>query len=83
LILDLKEGEFSNSKPEHQFYLEGKQVEVTDELLKVMQPDELKDIKLNHDFRRQLLHAYETYYALHIQDFGTMRTLPVLREVLG
>jgi hypothetical protein len=31
----------------------------------------------------QLLHAYETYYALHIQDFGTMKTLPVLREVLG
>jgi DNA repair protein RecO (recombination protein O) len=83
LILDLKEGEFSNSKPEHQFYLEGKQVEVTDELLKVMQPDELAEIKLNHDFRRQLLHAYETYYALHIQDFGTLKTLPVLKEVLG
>jgi DNA repair protein RecO (recombination protein O) len=83
LILDLKEGLFTNEKPEHQFYLEGKQAEITDELLKVMKPDELKDIRLNHEFRRQLLHAYETYYAMHIQDFGSMRTLPVLREVLG
>jgi DNA repair protein RecO (recombination protein O) len=49
----------------------------------MMQPEELEQLKLNHDFRRQLLFAYENYYALHIQDFGTMKTLPVLREVLG
>ena len=48
-----------------------------------MQPEELQDIKLNHDFRRNLLYAYEVYYALHVQDFGTMRTLPVLREILS
>jgi len=83
LILDLQEGMFVTEKPHHPHFLEGKQAEVTNELLKVMQPSELEDIKLNHDFRRQLLHAYETYYSLHIQDFGTMKTLPVLREVLG
>lgn len=83
LILDLKEGFFSTERPEHQFYLEGRRAEITNELLKVMQPEELKDIRLNHDFRRQLMQAYETYYALHIQDFGTLRTLPVLREVLS
>jgi len=49
----------------------------------VMQPEELEDIKLHHDFRRSLLHVYETYYALHIPDFGIMKSLPVLREVLG
>lgn len=83
LILDLKEGQFLTTKPGHPYFLEGKQAEVTNELLKVMQPTELEDIKLNHDFRRQLLHAYETYYALHVQDFGIMKTLPVLRELLG
>lgn len=83
LIFDLQEGMFVNEKPHHPHFLEGKQAEITNELLKVMQPAELEDIKLNHDFRRQLLHVYETYYALHIQDFGTMKTLPVLREVLG
>ena len=82
-ILDLQEGMFVSDRPHHPHFLEGKQAEVTNELLKVMQPAELEDLKLNHDFRRQLLHTYETYYALHIQDFGTMKTLPVLREILN
>jgi DNA repair protein RecO (recombination protein O) len=82
-IIDLQEGMFVPERPDHFHFLEGKQAEITSELLKMMQPEELEQLKLNHDFRRQLLFAYETYYALHIQDFGTMKTLPVLREVLG
>jgi len=82
-IVDLQEGMFVSERPNHFHFLEDKQAEVTSELLKMMQPEELEQLKLNHDFRRQLLFAYETYYALHIQDFGTMKTLPVLREVLG
>ena len=82
-IVDLQEGMFVPERPDHFHFLEGKQSEVTSELLKMMQPEELEQLKLNHDFRRHLLFAYETYYALHIQDFGTMKTLPVLREVLG
>jgi DNA repair protein RecO (recombination protein O) len=82
-VLDLQEGMFVSERPHHPHFLEGKQAEVTNELLKVMQPEELEQVKLHHDFRRQLLFTYETYYALHIQDFGTMKTLPVLREVLG
>jgi len=82
-IVDLQEGIFVPERPDHFHFLEGKQAEVTSELLKMMQPEELEQLKLNHDFRRQLLFAYETYYALHIQDFGTMKTLPVLREVLS
>jgi DNA repair protein RecO (recombination protein O) len=48
-----------------------------------MQPHELKQIQLNKEMRRVLLHAYQTFYALHVTDFGTMKTLPVLQEVLG
>lgn len=82
-FLDLQEGRFVKEPPHHPQFLEEKQAAVTSQLLKVMQPGELADIKLHHDFRRQLLHVYETYYALHIQDFGTMKSLQVLREVLG
>lgn len=82
-ILDLQEGIYVSEKPDHLHFLEGKQAEVTSELLKMMQPHELEQLKLNHDFRRQLLLAYEIYYRLHIQDFGTMKTIPVLGEVLG
>jgi len=83
LYLDMVEGSFVPEQPHHPHYLEDKQASVTSQLLKVMQPEELKDIKLNHDFRRHLLQVFETYYALHIPDFGTMKSLPVLREILS
>ncbi len=81
--LDMKEGSFVSEQPQHPYFLEQQQAAVTSQLLKVQQPDELIDIKLNHDFRRNLLFVYETYYKLHIHDFGTMKSLPVLREILG
>ena len=82
-FLDLQEGSFVNEQPHHPYFLEDKQAFVTSQLLKAQRPEELEEIKLNHDFRRSLLYVYETYYALHIADFGTMKTLPVLREILG
>jgi DNA repair protein RecO (recombination protein O) len=81
--LDLKEGFFVSRQPAHPHFIEEKQAEVTALLLKARQPAELADIKLNHVFRRSLLQVYESYYALHITDFGKMKTLPVLGEVLG
>ena len=82
-ILDLQEGGYVTEQPEHPHFLEGQQAFITSQLLKAQQPQDLEDIKLNHDFRRSLLHVLESYYALHIHDFGTMKTLPVLKEVLG
>ena len=82
-FLDLQEGKYIQEQPHHPHFLEDKQAAVTSQLLKVMQPQELEDIKLNHDFRRNLLFIYETYYALHIPDFGTMKSLPVLKEILS
>lgn len=81
--LDLQEGSFVKEQPHHPHFLEEKQAAITSQFLKVLQTEELEDIKLNHDFRRNLLLAYETYYRLHINDFGTMKSLPVLREILG
>jgi len=37
---------------------------------------------LNQTTRRKLLLNYQDYYSLHIQDFGQMKTLVVLHEVL-
>jgi DNA repair protein RecO (recombination protein O) len=82
-FFDLLEGKFVHERPVHPHLLEEKQAAITSQLLKVMQPHELEDIKLNHDFRRNLLYAYENYYALHIQDFGKLKSLPVLGEILN
>ena len=82
-FLDLQEGSFTDTQPDHPNFIEGKYADVTSDLLRVMQPAELDQLKLNHEIRRHLLHAYEVFFALHVQEFGTMKTLPVLREVLG
>lgn len=82
-FLDLQEGVFVSQYPPHSHFLDDRQAFVTSQLLKVQHPQELDQIKLNQVFRRQLLQAYERYYALHIPDFGNLRTLPVLIELLS
>ena len=81
-ILDLQEGNFIEEQPSHSYFIEGENALLTSQLLKVMQPAELSHFHLHHDARRKLLHYYHNYYALHIQDFGEMKTLAVLQDVL-
>jgi DNA repair protein RecO (recombination protein O) len=82
-FLDLQEGQFVAERPLHAHYLEHEHSQIISHLLKVMQPAELSQIRLNQETRRILLHSMEKFYALHIQDFGTMKTLPVLEAVLS
>ena len=53
------------------------------QLSQVLQPTDLTGIKLNKNMRRTILSALENYYAFHISEFGVMKTLPVLHELLG
>ncbi|MFN2439352.1 MAG: DNA repair protein RecO [Chitinophagaceae bacterium] len=79
--LDLNEGVFLEQQPGHPHFLEGKEAISISHFLKILHPQALAEVKLNADTRRKLLMAIENYYALHIADFGKMKTLPVLREV--
>jgi DNA repair protein RecO (recombination protein O) len=81
--LDLEEGVFTDHQPVHQHYLQDREAEAVAELLKTMQPEELEGIALNQESRRRIMQAIEMYYAFHMPDFGTMRTLPVLRELMN
>ena len=81
-VLDLQEGQFTDQQPAHPHFIDGELAALTAELLKVMQPYELEEFKLNRETRRALLLKYLDYYALHIHDFGQMKTLLVLHEVL-
>lgn len=53
------------------------------ELLKAIHPDDLSEIKLNRNIRSSILKSLENYYVWHVHEFGTMKTLNVLAEVLG
>jgi DNA repair protein RecO (recombination protein O) len=82
-FFDLLEGQFVAEHPQHPQVLEGALSHITAELLRVQQPAELREIALNQEVRRILLQAYRSFYALHVPDFGEMRTLAVLQTVLA
>ncbi|MEI9933671.1 MAG: DNA repair protein RecO [Ferruginibacter sp.] len=82
-ILDLREGNFIDHQPIHPYFIDGEYALLTSQLLKVMHLNELQQFKLNHEVRRKLLLSYQDYYALHIPDFGQMKTLSVLHDVLS
>ena len=82
-ILDLREGVFTNKQPVHPHFIEGENARLSSRLLRVMHPQELDSFTMNREGRRQLLMRFMEYYSLHIPDFGQMKTLIVLHEVLG
>jgi DNA repair protein RecO (recombination protein O) len=81
-FIDLREGVFTDHQPVHPHFIEGEKAALISQLLKVMQPYELQEFNLNHTIRRQLLLHLQDYYALHIPEFGQMKTLMILHEVL-
>ncbi|MBS1509737.1 MAG: DNA repair protein RecO [Bacteroidetes bacterium] len=81
-FLDLQEGHFTDHQPVHPHFISNEAAKVTSQLLKVMQPHELEAFHLNQVIRRQLLLQYQSYYALHVPEFGQLKTLLVLHEVL-
>jgi DNA repair protein RecO (recombination protein O) len=81
--LDLEEGRFVEDQPVHQYYLIDREAAAVSDILKILQPHELEQVFLNRDMRRRILHGLEQFYAFHVPEFGTMRTLPVLREIMS
>lgn len=82
-VLDLQEGSFIKEIPLHPYYIINEAAVITSQILTIKNYNELENIFLNRNIRRELLLAYQQYIALHITDFGEMRSLPVLQEVLS
>jgi DNA repair protein RecO (recombination protein O) len=81
-ILDLQEGAFVSERPLHPYILEEPYSSIASQFLKVQQPHELKEIRINKEIRKILMNAYQSFYSLQIQEFGTMKTVAVLQEVI-
>ena len=82
LYFDLIDSLITNTPPLHENYLEGKKASICAELLKTRQPEELEEIKMNQEMRRQLLQHMEYYFIQHVQDFRPLKSLSVLSAVL-
>jgi DNA repair protein RecO (recombination protein O) len=82
-ILDLQEGQFVSGRPLHAYYLEGALAESTSKLLRINFYNDLETIHINRTTRQQLLKSFQNYIALHVQDFGEIKTLPILQEIFS
>jgi len=83
IFLDLAEGIFLNERPSHSNYMDMPSTLITIELLKVMHPSELREIKLNRETRKKLLQSYQLYYRLHLPEFGVLKTTAILEAILN
>jgi DNA repair protein RecO (recombination protein O) len=81
-FLDMVNGVFSNEMPAHKHFLSETDSAVAAEILKVIQIRDLQDIQLHSSVRSKLLQQMIVYYNYHIQDFGQLKSLPVLQQVL-
>jgi len=82
-VLDLQEGIFVKTAPTHPYYLDGTSAALTSQLIDLSFYNDLENLKLNRSTRRTLLESYQNYMALHIADFGELRTLAILQEILS
>lgn len=82
-IFNIQEGNFTNKDRAQDTIVNADVSKHISELLKARLPSELAEIKLNKNIRRVILSVMERYYAYHIPEFGKMKTLPVLQEILS
>ncbi len=82
-VLDLQEGKFVATIPAHTFYIEKGLAEATYQLLNINFYNDLENIHLSRNIRQELTRIYQNYIALHIQDFGEIKSLPVLQEIFS
>ncbi len=81
--LDLQEGAFVAAKPFHPYFIEGSLSAATFQLLQINFYNDLEDLHFSRQARQELIKAYQNYIALHVHDFGELKTLPVLQEVFN
>ena len=82
-IFHISEGKFSEEASVNSIFFEGESVILLKELMNVMHPDDLTEIPLNRKHRQEILEMMEAYYKAHIPEFGHMKTLPILKQILN
>lgn len=82
-VLDLKEGAFTEAEPVHPNFVAGFMAETISKVQRIQFYNELENIKLNREMRRQILDVLLQYISFHITDFKELKSLPVLQEVLS
>lgn len=82
-ILDLQEGHFITSPPPHPHFVSGEIAHQASRINNIQFYNDLENISMPRMVRRELLEALQKYVSLHISDFGGLRSLGILEEILS
>ncbi len=82
-VLDIVDGNFINYRPNHYHFVENELAEYVSIINSMKDYFELKNLELNRNIRRDLLSVLQLYFALHIAEFGELKSIKVLQEVLS
>lgn len=82
-IFHISDGKFSEETSVNSIFFEGESVMLLKELMQVMHPKDLTEIPLNRKHRHEILEMMAVYYRAHIPEFGQMKTLPILKQILN
>jgi len=82
-FLDLQEGQFVQRKPVHPYFIEKELASATSHLLSINFYNDLENFHFSRNTRQELLLSYQNYIALHVNDFGQIKSLPVLQAIFS
>lgn len=82
-VLDLKEGMYIEEAPAHLQYVSGNIAEIISKIQHINFYNDLENISLNREKRREILDVLLQYISLHVTEFKELKSLPVLQEVLS
>ncbi len=77
---DLMEGVFKNSEPPHRHFISAESAK-TFEKVSAASFNDIAALALSSTDRRRLLNTLTEYYRLHVENFGEVKSLDVLREL--
>ena len=82
-FLDLQEGQFVGRRPAHPYYIEDNLASATSQLLSINFYNDLENLHFTRNARKQLILSFQNYIALQVQDFGEIKSLPILQEIFS
>jgi DNA repair protein RecO (recombination protein O) len=80
-IFDLREGKFVSEGPYGPDAVVDNGARLTHELLSHPQAITLYRIRMTREQRQELLKAYEHFFMIHVDGFGSLKSLDVLRQI--
>ena len=81
-FFDLKDSIATKTEPSHNLFLKGEEAAAMSKLLR-MNMRNMHKFRLTRQQRNRILDVLTLYYQQHVPEFHNLRSLAVLREVLG